>query len=143
MKHIATVTSVEEMLALGGRVARESRLGDVFALEGTLGAGKTHFVKGFAAGLGYGGDVTSPTFSLVQEYRGGRMPVYHIDFYRLESAEEAVAAGMEEYLPAADGIALVEWAERFPEILPEHTRRIAIRILNDFEREVEIENARH
>ena len=143
MKQIATVTSVEEMLALGGRVAGESRPGDVFALDGTLGAGKTHFVKGFAAALGFGGDVTSPTFSLVQEYRGGRVPVYHIDFYRLESADEALAAGMEEYLPASDGIALVEWAERFPEILPENTRHIAIRIVNDFEREVEIENARH
>ncbi|HEY5893641.1 MAG TPA: tRNA (adenosine(37)-N6)-threonylcarbamoyltransferase complex ATPase subunit type 1 TsaE [Chthoniobacterales bacterium] len=143
MKQIATVTSVEEMLALGGRLADESRPGDVLALAGTLGAGKTHLVKGFAAAVGFAGDVTSPTFSLVQEYRGGRLPIYHIDFYRLESVEEALAAGMEEYLPAADGISLVEWAERFPEVLPENTRRIAIRIVNDFEREVEIENARH
>lgn len=143
MKQIATVTSVQEMLALGARVAAESRPGDVLAIDGTLGAGKTHFAKGFAAALGFRGDVTSPTFSLVQEYRGGRLPIYHIDFYRLESSEEALAAGMEEYLPTVDGVALVEWAERFPEILPENTRHIMIRILNDCGREVEIENAHH
>ena len=93
----------------------------VVGLCGELGSGKTHFVKGLADGLGYMGDVTSPTFTLIHEYLGGLMPLYHFDFYRLESAEEALQLDLEEYL-SGDGVCVIEWADKFPTLLPPHTR---------------------
>lgn len=139
---IHTVTSIEELNRIAAGLAETLQAGDVVALDGPLGAGKTHFAKALAAALGYTGDVTSPTFTLVQEYRGGRWPIDHIDFYRLESAAEALAAGMEEYLPG-EGITLVEWASRFPEILPSNTRQVTIQIIGETAREVEIADAGH
>src|SRR5476649_710526 len=103
--------SVEETLAFGGSVADSLRRGDVLALCGDLGAGKTHFVKGLAAGLGAGDVVTSPTFTLIHEYIGGRLPLYHFDFYRLESDTEALKIGLDEYLDG-DGVSAIEWAEK-------------------------------
>jgi tRNA threonylcarbamoyladenosine biosynthesis protein TsaE len=90
------------------------------ALCGQLGAGKTHFSKGIVAGLGASEAVTSPTFSLVNEYRSGRLRVFHFDFYRLEEASELVAIGWDDYLEE-DGVVIVEWADKFPELLPEET----------------------
>lgn len=97
------------------------RRGDVLALCGELGAGKTHFVKGVAAALGTEAAVTSPTFTLIHEYPGGRLPVYHFDFYRLEDEDEAIKIGLDEYLDG-DGVCLIEWADKFPGLLPPHTR---------------------
>lgn len=91
--------------------------GDIFALVGELGAGKTHFVKGMAEGVGCRAAVTSPTFTLLHEYEGGRLPLYHFDFYRLDHADAAVKLGLDEYLEG-DGICVIEWADRFPELLP-------------------------
>lgn len=94
------------------------------ALCGDLGAGKTHFAKGIVAGLG--GDpleVSSPTFTLVHEYRDGRLPVYHFDFYRLDAAMELRSVGWEDYL-REDGVLLVEWADRFLEELPSDAIRV-------------------
>ncbi len=88
------------------------------ALLGEMGAGKTHWAKGFARVLGYGGEVTSPTFALVQEYHGGRMPIFHFDLYRLKQAEEVLQLGWDDYCDQA-GIMLVEWADLFPQLLPE------------------------
>lgn len=106
-------------VAAGEALGKELRGGEVIALSGGLGAGKTHFSKGIARGLGFaGGEVTSPTFSLVQEYRGGRLPVFHFDFYRMESADEALALGWDEYVEAG-GVCVVEWADRFPGLMPE------------------------
>lgn len=116
--------SPEETAAAGARCAERARPGDVFALEGDLGAGKTQFVKGFVAALGSAAEVTSPTFTLVHEYRDGRVPVFHFDFYRLESPEEVLRLGFDEYT-AGDGISVIEWADRFPQILP--TEAITIR----------------
>src|SRR3954469_15574756 len=90
--------SAEETLACGRAVAAAALPGSVFALDGDLGAGKTHFVKGFVAALGYDDEVTSPTFTLVHEYPCRRCPVFHFDFYRLESAEEVLALDFEGYL---------------------------------------------
>ena len=108
---------------------------DVIALVGELGAGKTHFVKGLAAGAGYTGDVTSPTFTLIHEYLGGRLPVYHFDFYRLEHEDEAVRLDLESYLDG-DGICVIEWPDKFPALLPPRTRWFDLRILEDDKREI-------
>lgn len=112
--------SEEEMLSAGEIFARDLNPGAVVALCGQLGAGKTHFSKGVVSGLGAEESVTSPTFSLVNEYRTGRLPVFHFDFYRLEEASELVAIGWDDYLEE-DGVVIVEWADKFPELLPEET----------------------
>ena len=106
------------MERLGHAAAVRLRPGSVFALVGGLGAGKTHWTKGLVAGLGSSAVVTSPTFALVHEYPGGRMPVAHMDFYRLESAEELAALGWDEYLENC-GVVIAEWADKFPEMLPD------------------------
>jgi tRNA threonylcarbamoyladenosine biosynthesis protein TsaE len=113
--------SVEETAAFGRSVASTLRRGGVLALCGDLGAGKTHFVKGLAAGLGAGDIVTSPTFTLIHEYIGGRLPLFHFDFYRLEDEAEAIKIGLDEYLDG-EGVCAIEWAEKFPGLLPRDTR---------------------
>ncbi len=108
------------MIALGAEVAAGLRAGDVLALAGQLGAGKTHFCKGIVSGLGGDpGQVTSPTFTLVHEYTcGSRLPVYHFDWYRLDSPAELLAVGWDDYLDEGDGVLLVEWADKFTDLLP-------------------------
>jgi len=103
-------------------IADTLRGGEVIALVGQLGAGKTEFVKGLAAGLGYEGAVTSPTFSLVHEYAGGRLMLLHFDLYRLESEMALLALGWDEYLEENEAVTVVEWADRFPRMLPAHSR---------------------
>lgn len=115
-----TVPTAEAMEALGRSTAESAAAGDVIALVGGLGAGKTHWTKGFVAGLGAAEDVTSPTFSLVNEYRGGRIPAFHFDFYRLGGADELLALGWDEYLDAG-GVVIAEWGDKFPEMLPPGT----------------------
>ena len=113
--------TMEDTLALGGRLGRAAVPGSVIALCGGLGAGKTHLTKGIVAGLGADPEaVSSPTFSLVQEYVGGRLPVFHFDFYRMASPEEVLAIGWDEYAEAG-GVCVVEWADLFPGLLPEGT----------------------
>lgn len=111
------VNSVEETIAFGKQLAAEARPGDVLALVGGLGAGKTHLTKGIVAGLGASESVTSPTFTLVHEYVGGRLPAYHFDFYRIDDPDELIEIGWDEYLDG-EGVAIVEWADKFPELLP-------------------------
>lgn len=103
--------SPAETEALGERWGREARRGWVFALTGELGAGKTQLVKGLARGLGSTARVHSPTFTLVNQYGGGRLTLFHLDLYRIESAEQFIAAGLEEFL-RPDGVTVIEWAER-------------------------------
>lgn len=110
--------------------------GEIFALHGPLGAGKTQLVKGLARGLGFSGDVTSPTFTLVHEYFGGRLPVYHLDLYRLENSRAATAIGVEDYLPG-DGVTLVEWPERIADLLPPETRHWELKVIGEYERAIE------
>jgi tRNA threonylcarbamoyladenosine biosynthesis protein TsaE len=98
----------------------------VLSLEGTLGAGKTQFVKGFAAALGYEGEVSSPTFTLVHEY-ACRVPVVHFDWYRLEDAAEVTGLGWDDYLAGGETL-LVEWGDRFPELLPGGAWRVSFEI---------------
>lgn len=128
-------STAEAMENLGHQAAESARPGTVFALVGDLGAGKTHWTKGLAAGLGFGGDVTSPTFSLAHEYRGGRLPVFHFDFYRIETVEELYAMGWDEFLDE-EGIIVAEWAGKFPECLPADTRWLDFKLLADGSREV-------
>ena len=116
--------SCEETVAAGRLLARRLKRGDVVALCGDLGAGKTHFTKGIIESLGGApDDVTSPTFTLVHEYRGGRIPVFHFDFYRLDDPQELRGIGWDDYL-MEEGVLVVEWAERFPEALPDHTIKV-------------------
>jgi len=110
----------EAMAALGAEFAADARPGDVFALIGNLGAGKTHWTKGFVSAIDPGSAVTSPTFAIVNEYRGGRYPVFHFDFHRLKSPGEVIALGWDEYLEEG-GIVVCEWADLFPELMPKHT----------------------
>ena len=109
--------------------------GDVLALVGDLGAGKTLWVKGLAAGLGSDAVVTSPTFSLLHEYGGGRVPIYHMDCYRLERAEELLAIGFDEYLDGS-GVLVIEWADKFPELMPATARWVRFTIREGNEREI-------
>ncbi len=126
-----------EMIAVGRAFAARLKGGDVVALDGDLGAGKTHFCKGLAAGLGSDDEVTSPTFALVQEYRGGKWPVFHFDWYRLEDAGELLGIGWEDYLDEG-GIILVEWSEKFPALLPPSTYVLAFRIQPDGVRHISL-----
>jgi tRNA threonylcarbamoyladenosine biosynthesis protein TsaE len=103
--------SPAETEALGEKFGRLARRGTVFALSGDLGAGKTQFVKGLARGLGISARVHSPTFTLVNEYGGGRLKLFHLDLYRLETPAQILSAGVEEFL-SPDGVAVIEWAER-------------------------------
>ncbi len=128
--------SAEETFSAGERCGRGAARGAVFALSGDLGAGKTQFAKGFVAGVGSDADVTSPTFTLIHEYGGGRVPVYHFDFYRLDSAEAALRLGLDEYLEG-DGVCLIEWADRFRELLPTNSRWIGLSVRSETERAIE------
>jgi tRNA threonylcarbamoyladenosine biosynthesis protein TsaE len=129
--------SVTETLEFGGRLARELQQGYVIALSGELGAGKTALVKGLARGLGITVEVTSPTFTLIHEYTGGRLALYHIDLYRLDSVPQALAIGIEDYLNGA-GVTVIEWAERIAPLLPPHTIRIHMESLGENTRRIEV-----
>lgn len=125
----------EAMVQLGRDAAAVMRPGAVVALVGGLGAGKTHWTKGLVAALDSESEVTSPTFALVHEYPGGRMPVFHLDFYRLENPEELIALGWDEYLDAG-GVVIAEWGDKFPELLPADTRWLFFEIEADGSRTV-------
>ena len=105
--------SPEETCALGEAWGRAASRGLVIGLTGELGAGKTQLVKGLARGLGITRRVTSPSFALVNEYREGRLPLFHLDLYRLDTPEQILGAGLEPYLFEPDGVAVVEWIERW------------------------------
>ena len=133
-----TSISVAETEAAGARVAQEVTTGAVLALAGDLGTGKTQFVKGFAQALDCPLPVTSPTFTLLHEYRGGRLPIYHFDFYRLENLGALKAIGFDEYI-FGDGVSIIEWADRFPVAIPGHARWIRFHLVSPHERTIELE----
>jgi len=118
-------TSAEGTYALGERLGRLATPGTVVALVGDLGAGKTVFSRGVGAGLGVQTRVCSPTFIIVQTHEGGRLPFWHADFYRLDQVEDLEQLGLDDILEAG-GVAVIEWADRFPEVLPED--RLEIRL---------------
>ena len=108
----------EDTFEYGRQLGLTAQPGEVYALIGDLGTGKTVFTKGFAKGLGVEEYVNSPTFTIMQIYEEGRMPLYHFDVYRIEEPEEMEEVGLDEYLEG-DGVCLIEWAERIEELLPE------------------------
>ena len=118
--------SVEETEALGAELAGRLEPGDVVAFTGDLGAGKTAFVRGLARGLGIPDRVTSPTFTIGNEYEGGRLPLFHFDMYRLGSSDELFDIGWEDYL-ARGGVCAVEWSENVDDALDEDAIRVDIR----------------
>ena len=122
--------SPEETFRLGRKLGEAAVPGQVFTLTGDLGTGKTVFTQGFAKGLGIEEPVNSPTFTIVQVYDEGRLPLYHFDVYRIGDIEEMEEVGVEDYI-MGDGVSLIEWAELIREILPE--KRTAVRIEKDLE----------
>jgi tRNA threonylcarbamoyladenosine biosynthesis protein TsaE len=119
--------SPEETQALGVRFAAALEQGAVLSLEGPLGAGKTQFVKGFATALGHAGEVSSPTFTLVHEYMGGKSPLVHFDWYRLDEINGVIGLGWDDYLTCGETL-LVEWGDKFVELLPAGTWRVRFEI---------------
>jgi tRNA threonylcarbamoyladenosine biosynthesis protein TsaE len=132
--------SPEETAGLGEQWGREAQPGWLIGLAGDLGSGKTQLVKGLARGLGIRERVLSPTFALVHEYRGGRLPLAHLDFYRLETPAQILSAGLAEYLLKPEGVTVVEWIERWPDLLENRassrTRRVRLELLGESDRRI-------
>jgi tRNA threonylcarbamoyladenosine biosynthesis protein TsaE len=140
--HIST--SPEQTVALGRAFGEQARPGMIVGLKGDLGAGKTQFVRGVAAGAGATDRVHSPTFALINEYRTGRLPIFHIDLYRLETADAILSAGLDDFFQQKDGITLIEWFERLESAgmanLATHILRFEV--TGDNERIISDENSR-
>jgi len=149
----ATSSNVAETEALGEALGREVQRGTVIALIGDLGAGKTQLVKGLARGLGSRARVHSPTFAIVNVYDDGRLPLAHLDLYRLDTPEQLRGAGVEEFLQP-EGVAVIEWAERLfapgsngcPALIPEsrvpkHLVRVHLEIVDEHTRRIRYEDS--
>ncbi len=132
-------SSPEETIAAAERLGGLLKAGDMIAYKGGLGAGKTTFTRGLAIGMGLGDNVTSPTFALVNEYRGEDMTLYHFDMYRINSEEDLESTGFYDY-DFDNNVAAVEWSENIADFLPESTIYITIERLSELEREIIIED---
>lgn len=130
--------SAAQTQRFGARLGEVARAGDLVCLEGELGSGKTCFVQGLGRGLGIPGAIHSPTFILANEHRGGRLPLFHLDVYRLRGAEEAMGIGLDDYL-SGDGVCVIEWAEKIRAALPPERLWIAFRHLGEAKRGLMIE----
>jgi tRNA threonylcarbamoyladenosine biosynthesis protein TsaE len=128
--------SEEETSKVGKFIGEKLVLGDIIALNGDLGAGKTHFTKGIAEGLGILDYITSPTFTIVNEYEG-KIPLYHFDVYRIEDIEEMYEIGFEEYL-YGNGVCVIEWSDIVRDLLPKNIINIYIKKIDATTREIEI-----
>ena len=137
MKMIYETNSPEETEQLGEALGRVVRPGTVIAYRGDLGAGKTAFTRGLARGLGYADMVTSPTYTIVNEYIGGRLPLFHFDMYRLRSAEDLWDIGWEDYLDRG-GVCCVEWSENVADAL-ENPLTVSIEKLGETSRRITLE----
>lgn len=134
MGQIIETYSADETYEIGKKIGQKAKAGQLYCLVGELGVGKTVFTQGFAAGLGITEPVNSPTFTILQVYEEGRIPLYHFDVYRIEEVEEMEEIGYEEYFDG-EGVCLIEWANLIEEILPEEHIRIIIEknILSGFD----------
>jgi tRNA threonylcarbamoyladenosine biosynthesis protein TsaE len=138
--------SPEATAALGEEWGRDAAPGWILGLSGDLGAGKTQLVKGLARGLGIDARILSPTFALVNEYRGGRLPLAHLDLYRLDTPEQIHGAGLDEYFRSPPGVVVVEWCERWPDfatshLLPSRFRFVRIEQIDDTSRRITYEDS--
>ncbi len=133
-----TTHSPEETVSLGYSIGKALKKGDIIALQGTLAAGKTTITKGIASALGVSETVTSPTFTLISEYKA-RLPLYHMDVYRLDSTEDFLNLGVEELL-YGDGVCVVEWSEKVMEVLPKETIIIRLEAEDTGFRHITIDN---
>ena len=118
--------SAEDTFAFGQKLGREAVPGEIICLDGDLGVGKTVFTQGFAAGLGIDDYVNSPTFNIVKEYEGGRLPLYHFDVYRIGDPSEMEEIGYENYF-YGQGVSIIEWPGQIEELLPKEARWVRIR----------------
>lgn len=137
MKFIAD--SPEETIAVAEKLGQLIKAGDIIAYRGGLGAGKTTFTRGIAIGMGLGDVVISPTFALVNEYRGENITLYHFDMYRINSEEGLESTGFYDY-PFEENAAVIEWSENIDEFLPKNTIYITLRRLDETKREIIIED---
>ena len=119
------------------KLAQNLKGGEVIAFRGDLGMGKTCFTRGLAAGLGYCGEVTSPTFALINEYIGGRLPLYHFDMYRIASWDELYSSGFFEYIDDG-GVVAAEWSENIENALPDNTWYVEIEATGENERKIKV-----
>ena len=131
--------SAEETIELGKRIGSMLKPGDIIAMEGTLAAGKTTITKGIASALGIEDNITSPTFCLISEYYGNKMPLYHMDVYRLDGPEDFLNLGVEELL-YGKGVCIIEWSEKVRPVLPSKTITLGITPEEDGSRKIEINN---
>ncbi len=130
--------SPEETEAIGEALGKTLSGGEVIAYRGELGMGKTCFTRGLAKGLGFDGQVTSPTFALINEYRGGRLPLFHFDMYRISNWEELYTTGFFEYREEG-GVIAVEWSENIEAALPEETIVVSFFRIDDMTRKITID----
>lgn len=134
--------TAEETIALGEKIGSLLCPGDIIAMTGTLAAGKTTITKGIAKSLGISDTITSPTFCLISEYYGTKMPLYHMDVYRLEGEEDFINLGVDDML-YGQGVCIIEWSERVKKELPKKSIQLKITPVNETEREISIENWNH
>jgi tRNA threonylcarbamoyladenosine biosynthesis protein TsaE len=127
--------SADETESFGRQFAGNVEPGDVLALTGGLGSGKTQFVKGLVAAIGATTPATSPTFTLIHEYSGGRVPIYHFDFFRIEDRQAADRLGLDDYF-FGDGVSVIEWADRFPDLIPENAHWISFETKSETQRAI-------
>ena len=135
-------TTSEETIKLGEKIGSALKAGDIIAMKGTLGAGKTTITKGIASALGIEDTITSPTFCLISEYEGKKLPLYHMDVYRLDSEEDFLNLGVEEML-YGDGVCIIEWSEKVMKVLPKKTIILTITPEEDGSRIIQLENWNH
>ena len=129
--------SVTDTEKIAEEIAKNVKSGDSVALFGGLGMGKTAFTRGFAKGLGFLGEVSSPTFAIINEYRGGKLHIYHFDMYRIESFDDLYSTNYFEYLNMG-GVVITEWSENIENALPEEYIRIEFERLSDNERKITV-----
>lgn len=137
---IMNTNSVEETMEIGRKIGQHITRGVTVCLTGDLGTGKTHFAKGFAEGLGITDTITSPTFTIVNEYHEGRIPFYHFDVYRVNDIDEILQVGFEEYV-YGNGVTLIEWADMIEPILPDEFIHVKIeKTDNENERKITLKS---
>ncbi|MCI9105108.1 MAG: tRNA (adenosine(37)-N6)-threonylcarbamoyltransferase complex ATPase subunit type 1 TsaE [Lachnospiraceae bacterium] len=129
---VQETTAPQATYELGEQLGKQAQPGQIYCLDGELGVGKTVFAQGFAAGLGISEPVSSPTFTILQQYEEGRLSLYHFDVYRIDDVEEMDEIGYEDCF-YGDGVCLIEWSQRITEILPKEV--IRVRIEKDLDRD--------